>query len=694
MNYKEWHKLNTVVCWFFLIIIFVACPTYAGNTDTPPTEIFKFKRITYVAVSPDSSKVAYSTFSLKTDGKKKYWQHQLYLQTANTKPILLVTTNNTIVSPLWSDDGKKIAYMIKDYTKHTAVLWVFNINQHTSNKLLSLNRDIIACAWSPDGSTVAFIAQDLDRALTPNPYKPIDADQDYINVRLYLAVINGQKQPQIVPLSPADCSICYELGINGNAGFDWSPDGKKIAYAYQPQIGFDYVSQSKINIINLVTHQITAIPYMAGNTGINPMFSPDGRWLAFASSPGVSTYAQELTDVIAINSRICVTDLKQITHTFCLSNTPNENPQMIGWDKNSTGVFVYDSYKTQGPQIYHLSLNAAAGTKLLARPQGYLNPLTLSLNDSHTTFGFAFETINNPPEVFTSAANQQALQLKQISHMSSAKQPPLGQVKQISWKAKDGKIIEGLLITPVNYNPQQKYPLFVMAHGGPYQIAWSERYLGRSEEFGRLLFDPTSYVSAALHQGFVVFQPNYRGSNGYGKDFRVANYGDFGGKDYDDIMAGVDYLVQQGIADEEHMAIAGWSFGGYLTSLAIGRSDRFKAAIEGAGITNMISFAGTSDMPELFKKNWGSFFWENEKLFWQRSPMSQVKNIHTPLLILHGKSDDRSPVSQGYELYHALKLQNKQVSMLVFPDEPHIFADPNRIWAAIEATYVWLEKAL
>lgn len=365
-----------------------------------------------------------------------------------------------------------------------------------------------------------------------------------------------------------------------------------------------------------------------------------------------------------------------------LTNTPNQNPNILGWNKNCSGVFVHDHCKTQGPQIYFLSLDPKTKTQLIERPKGCINEATFSLNAKYSSIGFAFETTNTPPEVFVATIKKNSLQLTQISRLNPLSQTSLGKVATIHWYSRDGKLIEGLLITPPQYHTKKKYPLYVMVHGAP--LVWSEHYLGRCEEYGAM-FDPSTCVSAILQQGFVVFQPNYRGSIGYGKNFRIGNVGDWGGKDYEDIMSGIDYLVKQRKIDAKRMILAGWSYGAYLTNLAIGRTDRFQLAIAGDGMTNLLSLIGTTDIPKLFKQDFGGDFWENVKLYWERSPLAHVNQMRTSLLLFHGSNDIRVPLSQSRELCQTMMIQKKLVTLLILPNEGHMPANPNTILGAIKA---------
>lgn len=642
--------------------------------------IFKFPRITRVAVN-NANKVAYSTFILKSKAQKKYWQYQLWLQENSAKKRVLLQSKDLISSPVWSHDGNKLAYLVKN--SNQAAIWIYDSVTKRQYELFSCKQDIIVFKWSPNDQQIAFAAQDLDYQPITGRDRPIEITEYHVNVRLYLIATRKQSKAQFKALTPADFSLGYELN---SACFDWSPDGKKIVFAFQAAQGMDFVMQSKIGILNLVTGKVTVIPYTQNKPGISPVFSPDGKWIAFAGALPIIGHDKKRVNEIVQNCQICVTEVKRLQHTYSLTNTPNEHPSIIGWNKSSDGIFVWDNFKTQGPQIYLLSLKPKLTTKLIKRQRGIINAASLSLNATATTFGFAFETIENPPEVYFGRVQQHSLQLTQLSNFTKIPPKPLGKATLLNWKSKDGTLIEGLLITPPNYDSRRKYPLLVMMHGAP--LAWQERYLGRCEEYGAM-FDPSSCTSLILQQEYIVFQPNFRGSIGYGKEFRAANVGDWGGGDYADIMSGVDYLVKAKIADPKRMVLAGWSYGAYLTSFIIGRTNRFQAAIAGDGMSNLLSLFGTSDIPRILKKDLGGY---DINLYWERSPLAHANNMQTPLLILHGKDDARVPLSQAIELCQTLLLQHKPVTMYILPHEGHIPGNPNVIWQTINIILDWISS--
>jgi len=647
-------------------------------------KIFRVKRVTYVSASGDSSRVAYAAYYLKDDGGRKYWQNQLFVRPAGGREILIAEGADLISSPLWSYDGKSLAYLTRSAAVSQSCIWICDGRGSAPHRLLALKQGIMSFRWSPDGRKIAFIAEDTEHKSDSDKTELIDVSRRYVNMRLYLIDAGRQENAEIKAVTPADFSVNCGSGISD---FDWSPDSRSIAFAYQPSPDFQYTQLCKVAVVDCATLEINRLPYTDSHTGITPAFSPDGKRLAFATNLAPGEPRCEAYGEIVHYRRICVADLKGDAQPLFLSGTPSESPCIIGWEKDGRGVYVWDLYRTRGAQIYYLSLAPQGKAEPLSRFKGRIDPMSLSLNSSRTEFGFSHETVNDAPEAFVSAAGTDSLQLEQISSLTPP-EAPLGQVEVVRWNSKDGREIEGLLIKPSDYDPKKKYPLYVMVHGAP--LAWVEGYLGGCMEYGHQMFDPTTGISALLDWGFIVFQPNFRGSTSYGKEFQAANTGDWGGGDYQDIMSGVDCLAGRGIVDEKRMAIGGWSYGGTMTAFAIGQTDHFKAAIVGAGVTDLISMAGTSDIPELLKKNLGCFMWDNSDLYWKCSAMAYVKNIHTPVLILHGENDTRVPVSQAQELYQALKLQKKPVKMLLLPKEGHGPGDPAVILATIEAIHDWL----
>lgn len=639
------------------IAILVCISTVAlGAAD----DILKFTRIASVVVSPDGSQVAYVTFAQSKTDKQKW--HYILRVTDRHKQSTIIAEADLISGVKWSPDGHRIAYAAKTGKQQT--LWVNKVSNHQGLALVNGGQAISGLKWSTDAKQIAFVAANADE-----------------NLRLYL--VSVAKAAKAKPVTLPNVSITQ---ADFDVGFDWAPDGKTIAFAYQPSTKAPDAQKSKIATLDLKTLKTTIVSFCKNHTCQQPLYSPDGKWLAFSTNLTSTNKAKELAENIYFSGHICV--LNNSVQMHCLQNTFNKSPELMGWNSSSNGVYVAESYKAEGMKIYELSLNADAPVKLVSATEGFMEPLTVSLNNTHMVFGFGLEFVNQAPEVFLATA--QDFKPQQITQLNTVYNKPLGNVVVQHWRSKDGMNIEGLLITPANYDSKRKYPLYVDVHGGP-SGAEVKRYLGGCDEYGEWLV-PTSCVANILSHGYIILQVNYRGSSGYGQEFRLANFGDLGGGDYQDIMSGVDALIQDGIVDSNKMVIAGWSYGGYMTAWAVSQSHRFKAAIDGDGLTDLISFSGTSDIPNYTSQYLGAYFWDNSALYWQRSPLAFVKNIETPVLILHGAKDIRVPLSQGQELYTALVRLHKPVKMLVTQNQEHVPTTPDTIVQDVKAVDQWLQK--
>jgi dipeptidyl aminopeptidase/acylaminoacyl peptidase len=296
-------------------------------------------------------------------------------------------------------------------------------------------------------------------------------------------------------------------------------------------------------------------------------------------------------------------------------------------------------------------------------------------------FGFVRQTADTPGDAYVASTSD--FTPVQISRANAdLKMPPLGRTEVISWKSKDGKEIEGLLTYPVGYQTGQRVPLILNVHGGPAGV-FQQTFIG-----GRGVYP----LAAFAGRGYAILRANPRGSSGYGKDFRHANIKDWGFGDFQDLMTGVDKVIEMGVADPERLGVMGWSYGGFMTSWIVTQTKRFKAASAGAPVTNLMSFNGTADIPAFVPDYFGGQSWEIAELYQKHSPMFNVKGVTTPTMIQQGDADVRVPISQGYELYNALKQQGVPTRMLVLPRQPHGPTEPKMQLAAMKANLEWFEK--
>jgi dipeptidyl aminopeptidase/acylaminoacyl peptidase len=244
---------------------------------------------------------------------------------------------------------------------------------------------------------------------------------------------------------------------------------------------------------------------------------------------------------------------------------------------------------------------------------------------------------------------------------------PLPEVEVLHWEGPDGMPVEGILTLPQGGSVDVPVPLVVHVHGGPAgvfkrrHLAWPGRHCD---------------TLALAEAGIAVLKVNPRGSSGYGRAFRFANYGDWGGGDFGDILTGVEMLISRGTVDPDRLGIMGWSYGGFMTSWVITQTDRFRAACVGAGVTNLMSFTGTSDIPGFLPDYFGGEHWDDIETYLSHSAMGHVKGVTTPTLVQHGDADARVPLGQGREFYNALKRQGVETQMVIYPRQGHGVDEP------------------
>lgn len=657
--------MKIIIKTMFILIILMQSVD-AKNNDSIE-KIFSFSRIGEVTPSPDAK---HATFIVKRLNQlTRKWNYLLYLSHSDKKYEIIYKGTHPVVSSKWSPDGNSIAYIAPG--KQFDSIWIYQLDTQKSFKTLEYKNDILSFQWSPNQRFFAFLSNDKKQSSDSGLINIENTDK---NISLYVVPVSGTIS-NVKKLTPKNISISSGFLL---PGFDWSPDSDSIVFTYQNKPGMSDPYQGKIGFVNLDSLKITTLPYSNSHAVGQVSYSPNGEWVAFESGIALISAKKELQNNPYINNQICVSNIKSFK-SFCLEKTFNENSLLLGWNETSDGIFVVETYKTLGPRIYLLKMDSSA-PQLISAVKGYIDLPTLTLSNNKKYIGFRYETFFDAPEAYISKATQ--FKLEQISHIQKPDKMSTASHELIHWRSKDNLELEGILIKPPNFSLKKKCPLYVDIHGGPADT-WTNRFVNGCDEHGDL-FVPTSCTANLLNLGFVIFQPNIRGSDGYGKNFRIANDSDLGGKDFEDVMSGIDFLIQKNWVDTKKIVIAGWSYGGFMSAWAITQTNRFALAIDGGGKTDMISFAGTTDMQWIQPEYIGSYFWDESQRYLNHSAVLHVKNVKTPVLILHGQNDQRVPIGQAYEFYHALKALNKPVEMLMLPNTGHAPIDPDVVESSVK----------
>ncbi len=636
----------------------------AAHPWSPELQI-KTRIVASPKVAPDGKRVAYTVNDAVMTSDKSEFVTQIWLGSTDGRENFQVTFGDkSSTDPKWSPDGQSIAFTSnrKDNKNN---LYVIRVNGGEAEPLTDVKSGVGNFAWAPDGRSIAYLLTDPktddeeknDKA--KNDFRW--ADENIKFARLY-----------VVPVAKDAAGKREGRKLTNDSrhvtAFDWSPDGRSIAFSHvKSPVANDWPS-ADISIVEVTTAKV--LPFASTVAAEDaPDYSPDGKWIAAS----VSALPVSWSGSDRINIYPAGGGAPRAT-----SLSHDGQPVIVGWSADGTKIYFSEARGTV-TSVYEMNVATGATSEVLKRNavlQG------VSLDPSGTIFSFAMQKSDRPAEAFIARLRDK--EPTQVSRANADRTTPVARTELIRWTSTDGKEIEGLLTYPVGYQAGTKVPLILNIHGGPAGV-FQQGYIG-----GRGSYPIATFAA----RGFAVLRPNPRGSSGYGTAFRQANVKDWGGGDYDDLMTGVDKVIAMGVADPERLGVMGWSYGGYMTSTIITKTKRFKAASAGAPVTNLMSFTGTADIPAFIPDYFGGEFWDNPDAYRKHSAMFNIKGVTTPTLIQHGDADVRVPISQGYELYNALKLQGVPTRMIVLPRQPHGPNEPRMQMAAMQSNLDWFEKYL
>lgn len=647
-----------------LLVVLPGSGIRTAGREWTPDLMLKVKRIGPVAPSPDGARLAFVVSAALTEGEKSEWNAQIHIAAADGSDVLQLTRGDkSATSPRWSPDGRWIGFLSARGGDETN-LFRIRVAGGEAEQLTDGKSSISGFEWAPDGTSIAFVMADPrteeEEKAAKEKRDPRVVDEGEKLARLYVMPVEKDdegKRP----------SKRLTSGAMHVTSIDWSPDGTSIVFSHQrtPKV-FEQNDISIVGVSGGEPRQLVA----TGANEASPVFSRDGRSIAYVTSDDPPTWA--FTRWVRVVPAGGGASLE-------LAKTFDEQPGIVGWSADGRSLYITETHGTIG-RLSALPVDGGPAT-FVSGPD--VNVLGATLNTEGTAVGFVHAWADRAPEPYVSPL--QTFEAKQVAHVQtlpSAQDAPLGRTEVLKWKATDGMEIEGLLTYPAEYERGHRVPLLVIVHGGPTGV-FTQGFIGMPGPYPIPIFNA---------RGYAVLRCNVRGSSGYGRTFRYANYQDWGGGDYRDILAGVDHVIGMGVADPDRLGIMGWSYGGYMTSWVITQTKRFRAASVGAGVTNLMSFTGTADIPGFVPDYFGGEYWDVFDRWRERSAMFNVKGVTTPTLIQHGEQDLRVPVSQGYELYNALVRQNVPTTMVVYPRQPHGIQEPKFIKDAMERNLEWFDR--
>ncbi|MFQ5704559.1 MAG: prolyl oligopeptidase family serine peptidase [Gemmatimonadales bacterium] len=618
-------------------------------------DVLSLESVSNPQISPDGKSIAYTVTS--TDWEHNRYDREIWIVRQGTEPFQLTRTpENSSTGVRWSPDGTKLGFIAD--RGHGQQIYVVRSTGGEALQLTDVKGQVRALEWSPDGKAIAFLKTEpkpdslKDREKRYGAFAVDDAEYSMRHLWLIDAVPEAK---------PARLTEGNEFTVTS---FAWSPDGNRIAFSHQPDPLINSSVNSDISVLDIRSKEIVPIVIQPGRDG-NPLWSPDGKWVLFNTSDGDSAFYlnRELAKVPAGGGEITV-----LTGEF------DENPSAVAWTDD--GIWFIASDHTSR-KLYRLDAASRAVEvfgdqpeiigSVSITPDGRSAAITAS---SRTTLG----------EIYRSSLGKFEPEL--VTNMTEQVEGwPLGTREVVSWKSKDGAAIEGVLFKPADFDAGRRHPLLVVIHGGP---------TGTSRPV--LVSSYVYPITQWLAKGAVILMPNYRGSAGYGEAFRSLNVRNLGVGDEWDVMSGVDYLIDKGIADPDHMGAMGWSQGGYISAFLTTTTGRFKAISVGAGISDWMTYYVNTDIHPFTRHYLQATPWSDPEIYRKTSPMTYINQAKTPTLIQHGEFDRRVPIPNAYELLQGLRDMGVESKLVVYKGFGHGITKPKERLAATWHNWQWFGK--
>lgn len=651
---------------FFLSLVLISFSQGIDSLIWTPEYCMKFRSISGVDISPDAKYVAYVVRDVVMEEEKSEYRNQIWVASSDGNMNVQYTRNEkSSTSPQFSPDGQFIAFTSSRSGKNQ--VWRMRLMGGEPEQITKEKNGVNSFQWSPDGQRIGFLKSDEETEEEAKRKKEksdvIEVDKDFKYTHLYTIELieNDEEERKVQRLTNGDFHV---------NSFDWSPDGKEIVFSHKadPRINTSRL-ESDISIVSSDSSALRAVVKGLG-VDTNPKFSPDGTKIAFQST-GDQPEPVGMNDIYIVS--------KGGGDPEMLAQTPDRSSNIISWNGDGSEIIVSEARHTSRGTY---AISSKPGSKSMPRFIGEENGVMSSFdfNDKLGIRAFVYQNSDKPVEVYISKDGAPKKQLSKVN--SDIPLPKMGKTEVIKWTSKDGMEMEGLLTYPVGYKKGDKYALALQIHGGPAGV-FTQTFTG----------GPSIYMAQYFAQnGIAVLRPNPRGSTGYGKEFRYANIKDWGYGDYEDVMSGVDKVIEMGVADENRMTVMGWSYGGYLTSFLVTRTNRFKAASMGAGLPNLISMTTTTDIGDYLVGHMGGEFWDDYDTYERHSAMYHIKKVETPTQVIHGANDLRVPFTQGQEFYRALDRRGIDTEMLVLPRTPHGPREPRLLMEVSPRIMKWFNE--
>lgn len=611
-------------------------------------------------ISPDGTRVAYTVN--ETDMEQDAYVTQIWLaDVATGRTLQLTRAKKSSSGPAWSPDGRSLAFT-SSRVDDKSQLFVISPDGGEAVQLTKSETGVGGFAWSPDGKTIAFTAAD---PVTKESKDRKDYYGDYEVVRREYTHTHLWTVDVVEALSALGAGRRRTSGKTFTVGgFDWSPDGTKIAFSATVNPDLINGGTSDIYVLDLAGDTVRKIVAQPGPDS-SPLWSPDGRSILFSSAGGRLDYFARNIGLALVPA--AGGPIRPLTGAF------DENPGAVAW--NAEGIYFSGMQKTAA-HLYRLDPESLQIARLSAPDDAIVSGFSFSRDGKRLAF-----TAASPTTLSEICVSEFPFKARALTRMTGQVEAfVLGTREVISWKSKDGTVIEGVLIKPADFDPTKKYALLCVIHGGPTGVDRPALLSGDSRYY------PSDIWAA---RGALVLKVNYRGSAGYGAKFRTLNYRNLGVGDAWDVLSGVDHLVKKGWVDASRVGCMGWSQGGYISAFLTTSTRAFRAISVGAGISNWATYYYNTDITPFTINYLGEDPADDPAIYAKTSPMTYIKNAATPTLIQHGEFDRRVPIPNAYELRQGLEDRGVPVEMVVYKGYGHGITKPKSMRAVMEHNLAW-----
>ncbi len=639
-----------------------------------PEDFLLFHNVGDPRVSPDGKLVAYVVTSVDREADETHMSIYTARLDGRTPPRRF-TQGNHDHSPRWSPDGRYLAFVSSRNDKNQ--LFLAPLDGGEPRQLTKSKFGVAQPAWSPDGKRIGYV-QRTGNYKEPKERKGAEKGSPRVirDLRYRLDGV-GYFDNRRFHIFTIDVDSGEDTQITNGDWHDeqpsWSPDGKWLTFVSdRERERWQRLWRADVYVVPANGGRARKITRGRGNAG-QPHYSPDGRSLAFVGHENGEAAS-------AKNS-----------HLLVLPVEGGRAPRSVSapLDRTIGGTGVAFAWSRDGRSLLFLAVDrGTVGLHRAGVANGSVSKLIagdrqidgFDLAPDGRSAAFAASWTSDPSELYVAALATGRARMLSNANDDLRKTVDLSPTRRIAYRAPDGLEIETFVLYPPGFRKGRRYPLALQVHGGPH-----------SYHPGTVAGAVAQYQSLAA-AGYVVLLPNPRGSQGYGEEFAHAVVQDWGGKDFEDLMAGVDLLVRRGVADRDRLYIGGGSYGGFMSSWAVGQTDRFRAAVVAAPVSEHVSMFGTTDIPNFSVYEHGGAPWEIEDALRERSPTTYLRKVKAPVLLLHWEGDLRCPIEQSEQIFQTLKMMGKPVEFVRYPGGFHVARTPSQEVDRTRRTIGWYDR--